>query len=195
MRPGACWFGALLGAALLTGCVERRFIVNTDPPGAVVLRDGHMIGAAPADDRFDYYGKYRFTLIKDGYETQQVVQDVPAPWYQYPPFDFISENLIPWRIRDVRTFNYALQPAQQASSAEVLEKSAQLRLRGQAIIPAPPPEHASNKKKPPPALHPAPLAPLPGPQPWPLSPDNPTLPAPRIVPPPAAGTPGVPTGW
>ena len=36
------------------------------------------------DDHFVYYGNYHFTLIKDGYETLQVDQDIPAPFYEYP---------------------------------------------------------------------------------------------------------------
>ena len=57
-------------AVFLTGCVDRRFVVTTDPPGALVLRNNAPIGFAPADDHFTYYGNYHFTLIKDGYETQ-----------------------------------------------------------------------------------------------------------------------------
>src|SRR5439155_8012621 len=72
LTVGAC-------AGLLAGCVERRFVITSDPPGAVVLRDHQPIGATPADDHFVYYGKYHFTLIKEGFETLQVDQDVPTP--------------------------------------------------------------------------------------------------------------------
>src|SRR5262245_2487854 len=59
---------------LLTGCVDRRFVVTSDPPRALVLRNYQPIGAAPADDHFVYYGKYHFTLIKHGYHTLQIGQ-------------------------------------------------------------------------------------------------------------------------
>lgn len=141
MRRSALLFGALLGVALASGCVERRFVIHSDPPGAVVLRNGKPLGGAtPADDRFVFYGKYRFTLIKDGFETLQVDQEVRPPWWQYPPFDFVAENLIPWTIRDVRSFQYALQPAMQPRSDEVLGRGHDMRTRGQAIQP-PHPEH------------------------------------------------------
>src|SRR5579864_2757476 len=99
---------AALGAAALAGCVERRYVVYTDPAGAVVFRNGQILGQAPADDYFVYYGKYDFTLVKEGYETQQVQQEIKAPWYEFPGLDFISENLVPWRIIDRRVFTYRL---------------------------------------------------------------------------------------
>ncbi len=104
---------------LLTGCVERRFVVTTDPPGALVMRNNAPIGFAPADDHFVYYGNYHFTLIKDGYETQQIDQKIPAPWYEYPPFDFFTENLLPWHIIDVRRFHYQMQPRVVPNADEI----------------------------------------------------------------------------
>src|SRR5438105_15783455 len=105
------WFLALTAcAAGFTGCVERRYIIYTDPPGAMVLRNGQTLGATPVDDHFVYYGKYKFTIFADGYETLQVDQDIASPWYEYPGIDFFSENLIPWTIRHRRVFQYHLQP-------------------------------------------------------------------------------------
>lgn len=127
-------------AALAAGCVDRRYVVTTDPPGAVVLRNYQPIGAAPADDHFVYYGNYHFTLIKDGYTTMQVDQEVATPWYEYFPLDFISENLIPWRIEDVRRFNYRLEPLQTPPTDELLGRAQALRDRGQSVAaPAPAP--------------------------------------------------------
>jgi hypothetical protein len=153
--------GVLATAALLPGCVERRFVIESDnAPGAFVLHNNEPIGAAPADDFFLFYGKHDFTLFKDGFETLQVQQDVPTPWYEYPPLDFISENLVPWTIRDVRRFTYHMQPVQQPRSDEVIDRAEQLRNRGKSIQPpdqppAPPPA------PPPPA--PLPAHPRPGP--------------------------------
>src|SRR5690242_18480040 len=98
MRQSRWLLTVALGAGLLAGCVERRYVVTTDPPGAVVLRNYQNIGASPADDHFVYYGNYHFTIIKDGYATLQVDQKIPTPWYEYFPLDFISEALVPWQI-------------------------------------------------------------------------------------------------
>ena len=115
------------------GCVERRFVVNSEPPGALVLMNNKPIGYAPGDNHFVYYGNYHFTLIKPCYATLQVDQKVPPPWYEIPPLDLISEILWPWHIEDVRTFSYQLQPVASTSPDDVLNRGQSLRSRGQAI--------------------------------------------------------------
>jgi hypothetical protein len=137
LRQFSWWLMVSAGAVLLAGCVERRFVINSDPQGAVVFQNGQPLGAAPADNHFVYYGHYRFTLVKDGYETLVVDQDVPAPWYEYPGLDFISENLVPFTIRDRREFSYHLEPARIPSAMELLNKGQELRSRGQQLMPLP----------------------------------------------------------
>ena len=135
---------AALGLAALPGCVERRMVIMTEPYGAVVYDERDQpLGAAPVDRAFTYYGKYRFRLVKDGYETLIVEEDVRPPWYEVFPLDFISENLIPWTLRDVRYFRYQLQPAQVVPPEVVRDQAQRLRDRGQTIgtppapVPAP----------------------------------------------------------
>jgi hypothetical protein len=127
------WLVAAVCAAALTGCVERRYVIYTDPPGAMVLRNGQAIGASPVDDHFVFYGKYRFTIFADGYETLQVEQNVPAPWYQWVGLDFISENLIPWTIRDRRVFQFHLEPRRVPDPKALLDQAQNLRNRGISI--------------------------------------------------------------
>jgi hypothetical protein len=163
----------------------------TDPPGAFVTADDHPLGWSPADSHFTYYGKRHFTIVKDGYETLQVDQDIPTPWYEYPPLDFISENLIPWRIIDVRRFNYALAPVQQPHTDALLRSADALRERGKAI--QPPPGIIVPQPAPPIAQPLPPTQPVPGTVPV-LPPGAVTTPPPGaiVVPPPGAGT--VPPG-
>jgi hypothetical protein len=130
-------------AGLLTGCVERRFIVTTEmpgsPPGALdagaVVYDekGIPIGASPVDRQFTYYGKYRFTLVKDGCETLIVEEKVRPPFYEWFGLDFIAENLIPFTIRDVRRFHYVLQFAKVDPPEAVLQRAQELREKGRGI--------------------------------------------------------------
>jgi hypothetical protein len=131
------WRGGVLALALLcsaSGCVERRMVIITEPYGAIVYDEKNQaIGAAPVDKPFTYYGKYRFRLAKDGYETLVVDQRVRSPWYELPGLDFISENLIPWTIRDVRVFRYPLQPAQVRSPEQLLLEAQRLRDYGKTI--------------------------------------------------------------
>src|SRR5690606_1796746 len=65
---------ALLLTVALTGCVRRRLTVRSDPPGALVLIDDQEIGHTPVATSYVYYGTRKIQLIKDGYETQTVLQ-------------------------------------------------------------------------------------------------------------------------
>ena len=132
-RFGWYWLGvlALFGAA---GCVERRMVIITEPYGAIVYDEkNHPIGAAPADHPFTYYGTYQFRLAKDGYETLVVQEKIRAPWYGMFGIDFISENLIPWTIRDVRYFRYVLQPMQVVPPDQLMQQAEALRGYGKTI--------------------------------------------------------------
>jgi hypothetical protein len=130
------WLMLAVCPALGTGCVERRFIITTDPPGAIVYDwKSQPLSASPADTQFTYYGKYKFTLVKDGYETLIAEEQVRAPWYQWFLLDFVSENLVPWTIRDVRTFHYQLRPMQLVPPDVLLQSATEMRAMGQALGP------------------------------------------------------------
>lgn len=163
----------LLGLVLgTTGCVTRKYTIDSQPQGALVYRDGKPIGTTPVDDYFVFYGKYRFTLVKDGYETLHVEQKIPAPWYQYAPLDFISENLTPWEIKDVHRFSYALQPQQMPNNNDILQRAGDLRNRGKMLTPL----HAEENPVPA-GVPPARVSPPGGPsQPPPASPAVPGAP-------------------
>lgn len=126
--PQALWLALCLGCALLqTGCVSRRLMVQSNPPGALVLLEGEEIGYTPVAVDFTYYGTREITLIKDGYETLKVKQPVPAPWYQWPGIDFFSDNLLPHRVTDRRRLSYSMQVKQITPSEDLLQRADQLR--------------------------------------------------------------------
>jgi hypothetical protein len=148
-RAGSIGLVLLLAAA---GCVERRMTIVSDPPGAAVIVNGKDIGAAPVDvpsKLFTYYGDYDIVLLRDGYDPALIRQSVSPPWYQYFPLDFVSENLIPWTIRDRRVFTYRLQPAAIVPAGDLLERARMQRERARAIVPVP--EEAGADELPPPA--------------------------------------------
>lgn len=134
------WLASMTACVALVGCVERRMVITTDPPSAIVYDEqNNPLGAAPVDKPFVYYGKYRFTLVRDGSETTVVEENVKAPWYEWFLLDFISENLLPFTIRDVRRYHYQLQPKQVVPAEAVLQQAQELRARGQTIgVPLPP---------------------------------------------------------
>jgi hypothetical protein len=193
--------GAALGAATLSGCVERTFVVNSEPPGATVYRNNMRIGQTPADDHFLFYGDYDFTLVKDGYETLHVKQCVSAPWYEYPPLDFVSETLWPWKIRDQRRYTYQMSPVVVPRSDELLGTAQTLRTQGQALeakprassVPVTAPAPATVTTGAPPAEQPTIEAPQPRVLPAPTPPKGPT-PSTAPASPTSSAAPVQPTG-
>ncbi|MFL5328044.1 MAG: PEGA domain-containing protein [Gemmataceae bacterium] len=133
MRGRLSWILGLM-VALSAGCVERRYVIESHPPGAMVLVNGQPLGATPVDGHFLYYGKYQLTLIKDGYETLQVEECFRPPWYQWYPIDFLSENVWPGKIEDVRRPKpYQLLPKAQPRADELLNQADQFRNKGRSI--------------------------------------------------------------
>jgi hypothetical protein len=179
MKRNALLATALLLTSLSLGCVEREFVITSDPPGAMVYRNGIPLGLTPVDDHFVYYGKFHFTLVRDKCQTLQVDEEIAEPWYEIPGIDFVSENLYPCKLRDIRRLHYRLCPLQPENQQELLGRAIELRTKGQSIgAPAPTP---------------AVLAPQPGvginpgaPQPAPVAPG---VPVPLPAGPPGGGPP------
>jgi PEGA domain len=107
--------------------VQRRLTIRSNPPGARVYVGDEEIGTTPVSTDFVYYGTRKIRLVKDGYETLVVNQPIPTPWYEIPPLDFVSENLVPGEIRDERIVNYQLVPLQPVPSDQLLGRAEQLR--------------------------------------------------------------------
>jgi hypothetical protein len=130
---------ALLAATCIsTGCVRRRLTVRTHPPGAQVFVDDQEIGTTPCSSSFVYYGTRKITLIKDGYRTETLYQKMNAPWYEIPPLDFASENLLLREVRDERVVDVQLVPQEIVPQAKLLERANALRAgaaSGQITLP------------------------------------------------------------
>ena len=129
---------ALIVCMFTTGCLRRRLMVRSNPPGAMVYVDNQPIGTTPCATDFIYYGTREIRLVKPGFETLAVEQPIPAPWYQIPPLDFVSENMVPQKIQDYRTVSYNLVPQVVVPTEQLLGRAEQLRqstLQG-AVLPA-----------------------------------------------------------
>lgn len=114
----------LLIIALLPGCVHRRLTVNSNPPGAKVVLDGEEVGETPTSVDFTHYGTREIVLQKDGYDTLKTMQTVAPPWYQVPPIDFFSDNLLPFQLTNRHEFSYQLQPSPTVPSTQGLRDRA-----------------------------------------------------------------------
>ena len=122
----------LLLLVLLTvasGCIRRRLMVRSNPPGASVYVDKQLIGTTPTASSFTYYGTREIEVVADGYRTEKVLRTISPPWYQIPPFDFFSETLWPWEVRDERIVDITLLPEQPLTSETLLARADNLRLQ------------------------------------------------------------------
>jgi hypothetical protein len=113
--------------SILPGCVHRRVTVRTDPPGAQVMVGDREIGYSPASVDFTWYGTEEITLMKDGYEIESHLVKIPRPWYQVPPLDLVSDNLLPGRVKDHHRFDFKLQPRVIVPSNELIERGNAMR--------------------------------------------------------------------
>lgn len=120
-----------------SGCVRRRLTVRSNPPGALVYVDNQQIGTTPCGVDFTYYGTREIRLVKSGYETLTINQPIPTPWYELPGVDFVSENLVPWRIRDDRVVSFNMSPQRMVPAEELIGRGNQLRIQAaQPVVPA-----------------------------------------------------------
>jgi hypothetical protein len=123
-------------ACASTGCVERRYTIRTDPPGALAVVNGQEIGITPVSAPFTYYGDREILLVKDGYETRRVIQPIRAPWWDNLLTEVVTENLVPMNLRDERDFTYPLTPTQIPEENDLLQRGESLRAEGR-YAPAP----------------------------------------------------------
>ena len=122
---------AVLGLIVLcagaAGCVRRRMTVRTNPPGAQVFVDDQEVGVTPCSASYVYYGTRKITVMKEGYRTETKYQKFYPPWYEIPPLDFVSENLVPREIRDERIVDVELIPDQLVPPQKLIERAQSLR--------------------------------------------------------------------
>jgi hypothetical protein len=149
------WLALALSVAGLTGCVHRRVMITSDPPGAIVFRDGQPIGATPVEESFVYYGTYHYRFVKDGYQILDLDHEMVPPVYEYPGLDFISENLVPFMIRDRHQVHAVLQPLEVVRHDDVRNQAEILRGRGK-LIQRPPDAPPPRERTPPPTTLPPP---------------------------------------
>jgi hypothetical protein len=167
-------------------------IIRTNPPGALVYVDDNEVGLTPVAISPIYYGSRKIRLVKDGYETQTFIQSVPPPWYEIPPLDFFSENMVPGTIHDQRTFDYQLWPQSVVQQEDLLHRAEELRRGTQTATGVAPPGYQVNPLSPAGNVMPAPGAPSGAPIGGQPNYQLPTGPAGPIYAPPPSIVPGAP---
>ena len=84
----------------MVGCVDRKFRIETDPPGADVYLDGVLIGKSPVVIPFDFHVTHEVRIEKKDYWTEKFNKKLTAPLYEWFPLDFVSENILPLTLND-----------------------------------------------------------------------------------------------
>jgi len=139
---------ATLGLALGGCATQRKLIITSSPPGALVRLDDTVVGSTPYEIAFDAYGTRRITLYKQGYATTSQQVEIDAPWYLTFPLDIVTEVLLPFGWKDIRRFEIPMQqdvgPVTRPDLTAVLQRAESLRLAEPSgprpsTIPAPPP--------------------------------------------------------
>ncbi|HUE17990.1 MAG TPA: PEGA domain-containing protein [Planctomycetaceae bacterium] len=123
--------GLLAVACLDSGCVYRRLVVRSDPPGARVILDGQEVGYTPTGIPFTYYGTRRLTLVKPGFETHTELVTIPPPWYQWFPVDFVSDNFVPGHVADRHDISRQLSPQTVVPLDQLQQRADSLRSEAQ----------------------------------------------------------------
>ena len=123
-----------------TGCVYRSLTIKTAPPGANVYVNDALVGQSPVTYDFVWYGWYRLTLRKDGFERLDDRRLLRAPVHLWIPLDLVME-LLPLPIHDRRAWSYTLAPApvMPTPQAPPLEPSGAASTTSESTPPAPVP--------------------------------------------------------
>ena len=96
-----------LVALPLVGCVQRTLSIDTNAPGALVVLNDREVGRTPFTVPFTWYGAYDVVVRADGFRTIKTSAEVTAPWWQWVPFDLLTDFL---PVADRETLHFDLKP-------------------------------------------------------------------------------------
>lgn len=126
---------AALGA--LSGCLERRLYITSDPPGALVRLNDVDMGRTPLEVDFEWYGTYDVRLELDGYEPIATSAEADMPVQEWPGIDLVTMAL-PMKFKNEVRWHFALEP-QSTDPADAIARGRDLRamMAAQVVEPAP----------------------------------------------------------
>jgi len=104
-----CGLWSVVCGLCLTGCIRRSLTVRSNPAGAELSLNDKRVGRTPYTEDFLWYGLYKVSLTKSGYERFDDQVLIKAPVYFWIPFDLVME-LLPVPIHDDRALSYTLTP-------------------------------------------------------------------------------------
>ncbi len=115
----------------LTGCVERKLTINTEPSGALVMLNDEEIGISPVTVNFQWYGDYKVRIQKEGFETIDTHRNLKAPLHDAAGLDLLA-TIWPERREDHYTWTFELNPYVPPSRDELIKNARDLQRRAEA---------------------------------------------------------------
>ena len=120
-------FVMMTAAILLSGCVERKLTINTEPQGALIVLNDEEVGMSPVTVAFNWYGDYTVRIDKEGYQAIDTHRDLKRPMKDKFPMDFYYEVLTPKKYVDEYEWTFALAPYVPADRDELLKAAATIK--------------------------------------------------------------------
>lgn len=117
----------VMATMVLSGCVERKLTINTEPQGALVVLNDEEIGQSPVTVSFNWYGDYNVRISKEGYQTLKTHRELKGPWYDKFPYDFFAQILSPKRIVDEYEWSFKLSTKTEPDKKELIEAAQNLQ--------------------------------------------------------------------
>lgn len=115
-------------AAMLVGCTnDRRLMITSEPPGAMVYLNDTPVGPTPTEVGFTWFGTYAVRLTKDGYEPLITEADASAPFHEWPGVDLLFMAL-PGREQTLIDWHFTLEKS-VSDDEGLLERAVELRGR------------------------------------------------------------------
>lgn len=114
-----------IGALALTGCVDRRLVITSEPSGATVFLNDAEVGRTPMEVDFTYFGTYDVRLRKEGFEPLVTQARAKAPFYEWPVIDLVA-LAIPVTKRTRIEWHFELEES-SLDEEELLERANELR--------------------------------------------------------------------
>lgn len=118
---------------LLLGCAERRIVITSEPPQALVTLNDVQVGLTPLEVDFTYFGTYDVRLTKPGYEPLITKAEAEAPFHEWPVVDLVAA-VVPVQKKTRIDWHFTLEP-DTVTGPELVQRGAELRQQLELVAP------------------------------------------------------------
>lgn len=129
-----------LSVAALSGCVERKITIISDPPGALVHLNDQEVGRTPVTVPFTWYGDYDVRLRLERPEPTAEKPNNVAYYYLHthkvasaPPYQWLGVDLVaelsPHKFVDEKVWAFNLPRVETLPDGELVNRARDLKSR------------------------------------------------------------------